>query len=312
MVLVSVVVPTYRRPALLRQALDGLAAQTHDELEVLVCDNDADEAVGALVGEYGPRFSWHPRTVNLGMLRSVTAGVLASRGAYVTLHDDDDVLDPRAVELLLAPLLAAPASSLSFGDAAYMDAEGGPLRPDRVPPDPRRGLQPGLQADPVGLVVRRAVSTFPTLFRRDAVDWPAVPDDVAMAYDVHMPLEAAHAGSFQYVARPLGRIRLHEGQNTSQHLLGQQQAALASLLLARERAGRREPAIERETRIKTLAVYRLLLDAGDVAGARAFARGVVTDRPGPLSFALALLDRLPSRARARVVATAERRRRARA
>lgn len=312
MALVSLVVTTYRRPGLLRQALDSLAAQTYEDLEVLVCDNDADPAVAELVRQYGPRFAWHPRPENLGLLANALLGFRSTTGSLVAKHDDDDVLHPRCVELLAAPLLADPSLSLAFGDSVRVDDSGRVLDRPAAGHNPRHGLSPGPQRDLAGLVVRRAVELCPTLLRRGAVDWSAVPPSVGTAYDVHVPLEAAARGGFWYVDQPLASIRMHAGQDTRQQLLQQQQGALAAMLLARGTLPPdQRPALEAGIRIKTLSVYRLLIEAGQRSEARELVSRTVSSRMGPVASGLLVVDHLPARLRTRVLGALERRRRAR-
>lgn len=75
---ISVIIPTFRRPHYLAQALASITAQRLPddvELEVLVCDNAADEETAALVrATDDPRIVHIPRPRNLGMMRNAVAG----------------------------------------------------------------------------------------------------------------------------------------------------------------------------------------------------------------------------------------------
>lgn len=306
--LVSVIVPTYRRLHLLPDALDSLAAQTHRDLEVLVCDNDADPAVAGLVAEYGERFRWYPRPTNVGIVPNIAQGFTAARGEFVAELNDDDVLHPTCLERLVAPLERDPTLALAFADYRHMDLTGTPLA---ARPSPYRGLVEGRQAEPVRLVVSRAVGLCPVVLRHGLLDWAAIPASVASAVDVHVPLEAAARGGFWYVDEPLATIRVHEGQDTANNLLAQQRGTLAALKLARERLPVDQHAVlDAGIRVKTMAVYRLALEAGLLEECRTLAGAAVADRLGPQFVALAALDRLPLPLRLRLVHASERCRRA--
>src|SRR5438105_3287010 len=65
----SIVIPTYRRPGLLRRAVRSALAQTHSDLEVWVYDNasgDETEAVVAELAAVDARLHYHRHQHNLG------------------------------------------------------------------------------------------------------------------------------------------------------------------------------------------------------------------------------------------------------
>lgn len=98
-VLVSVVVPTYRRPALLKRCLDALLAQTlHPSLyEIVVADDAPEEAVRELVELERTRARCALRYVAVhdtqGAAGARNAGWHAARGEIVAFTDDDTVPD---------------------------------------------------------------------------------------------------------------------------------------------------------------------------------------------------------------------------
>jgi glycosyltransferase involved in cell wall biosynthesis len=106
---VSIVIPTYRRPALLAEAVASALGQTgfHD-YEVLVLDNDADaptpNSAEEMVARYGdPRLRYLRNAQNLGMTGNWNRGLEVARGAWMTLLHDDDLLCPAFLERM-APL----------------------------------------------------------------------------------------------------------------------------------------------------------------------------------------------------------------
>ncbi len=105
--LVSVIIPTYRRPREVRVAAESALAQTWTNLEVLVVsdgpDADTREAMRGLDGRL--RYLELPRNVGPAEARNV--GVAASGGEWITFLDDDDLMLPRKVEVEMR--LADPA-----------------------------------------------------------------------------------------------------------------------------------------------------------------------------------------------------------
>ena len=121
---VSIVVPAYRSASYLDGCLQSLEGQTHPDLEIIVVDDASPDKTAETVLRHAER---DRRVVplllerNLGTLGARKAGVLASTGDYVMLVDQDDELEPRAVELLVAYAAAHSADIYHF--AARVVAE---------------------------------------------------------------------------------------------------------------------------------------------------------------------------------------------
>jgi glycosyltransferase involved in cell wall biosynthesis len=92
--LVSVVVVTRDRPALLAQTLEALAKQTWDVREVIVVDNG-----GGLEDPDGARLV---PAVGMSLGAARQAGVEAARGAIIAFTDDDCLPDPAWIEEMVA------------------------------------------------------------------------------------------------------------------------------------------------------------------------------------------------------------------
>ncbi len=93
--LISVVVCTYNRAALLAQALDTLCAQTLDPAlyEVLVIDNNSTDDTRATVERFAPRVR-HVIETSQGLSHARNRGWREARGMYVAYTDDDCKLPP--------------------------------------------------------------------------------------------------------------------------------------------------------------------------------------------------------------------------
>lgn len=100
--LVSIVIPSFNRPELLRRALESLAAQLYHPLEAVVV-NDAGCAVEPVVDEFRDRLSLqlieHDRNRYLAAARN--SGIKAARGEYIGYLDDDDRLYPHHIGHLM-------------------------------------------------------------------------------------------------------------------------------------------------------------------------------------------------------------------
>lgn len=95
--LVSIVIPTYNRCALLRSTVDSVLAQTYPNIEVIVVDDGSTDDTPAMLAGYGDRLTVL-RQENRGGTAARNAGIAASRGAFVSVLDHDDLLLPEKVE----------------------------------------------------------------------------------------------------------------------------------------------------------------------------------------------------------------------
>jgi len=88
----SVVIPTYNRADLLRQALDSVSRQECRDFEVIVVDDGSTEDLSSLAAEYEQtRFL---RQANAGPSAARNNGLKAAAGEYVAFLDSDDVWFP--------------------------------------------------------------------------------------------------------------------------------------------------------------------------------------------------------------------------
>lgn len=93
---VSVVLPTFRRPDLVRSAVRDALSQTLLDIEVLVVvDGLDDETVRVLSGIDDPRLRVLVPPRNLGNAGARNHGLDAARGAWVAFLDDDDAWAPQ-------------------------------------------------------------------------------------------------------------------------------------------------------------------------------------------------------------------------
>lgn len=91
----TVLIPTYRRPDLLREAIASVLAQTFDDFEVLVVDDaSGDETPEVVDAVQDPRVRYVCRDRNGGAGATRNTGFEHARGDLVALLDDDDVYLP--------------------------------------------------------------------------------------------------------------------------------------------------------------------------------------------------------------------------
>ncbi len=95
---VSVIIPTYRRPEQVRAAAESALAQTWAELEVLIIADGPDPQTRAAVQGLDPRLRYLELPENAGPAAARNAGVRASHGQWLAFLDDDDLMLPGRIE----------------------------------------------------------------------------------------------------------------------------------------------------------------------------------------------------------------------
>lgn len=92
---ISLVVPTYNRPALLSRAISSVLRQSEADFEVVVVNDAGNKEAGDVVSGFrDARVEYVERSVNGGLAAARNTGIKAAKGQYVTLLDDDDELLP--------------------------------------------------------------------------------------------------------------------------------------------------------------------------------------------------------------------------
>jgi glycosyltransferase involved in cell wall biosynthesis len=119
--LVSVIVPTLNRPAMLRDALASIAAQTYSPIEIIVV-NDAGGDVEGVVSLFGlkQRIVYLKHAINKGLSAARNTGLKAASGDYIAYLDDDDVYYPDHIDTLVSFLLASDFK-VAYTDAYQAD-----------------------------------------------------------------------------------------------------------------------------------------------------------------------------------------------
>ncbi len=220
--LVTVIVTVYKRTRYLKEALDSIVAQTCADFEVIVTDDSNLSAIRDICAEYAQdgRVRYRANLENQGAPLNVAAAMKEAVGEYVTIFNDDDVMEPDMLEKLLPPLVADPGINVAFGDHWMTDPAGEILRDVSEKNSVLTGrhhLAAGRVENPLSFVLAGGVPfVMGTLFRRSAYrdDWLA--RGVAGSYDLWLAIRFALLdGSLSYVDFQASKHRLHEASETS-------------------------------------------------------------------------------------------------
>jgi glycosyltransferase involved in cell wall biosynthesis len=128
---ISIIIPTYRRPALLKRALKSALKQTYSNFKVQIYDNASGDATPEVAAEFmkcDPRIFYHCHSENIGMLGNYQHAFNKVDTAFFTFLSDDDIIFPWYLDTVLEgfkhyPDIAFSASSaLIISDDAQVQA----------------------------------------------------------------------------------------------------------------------------------------------------------------------------------------------
>ncbi len=154
--LVSLIICCHNRAELLPRTMESAFTQSYRPTEIIVLDDGSEDGTAQLMASYGDRIRYH-RHQNQGIAAARSNACRMARGEYIAFLDDDDLIPPGRIGLLLEALQEHPQAVFAVGDLAVIDEQGNPTG--------RRWLPEG------------ALGRSRTLFERgdEAVLWPHVP-----------------------------------------------------------------------------------------------------------------------------------------
>jgi glycosyltransferase involved in cell wall biosynthesis len=214
--LVSVVMPTYKRQAYLRTALESAVHQTYQNLEILIGDNENSSVTAELVASLNdPRITYLGREDNLGMIGNNLDLFQRATGKYVVNLHDDDAWREDFLEKMVAVLEAHDSVNIAFSDYFVIDAKGEidfKLTEQTMHDHKRDVLKPGLHQDAlrIALVERAVPTTLCGLMRREGLNLEGFPVEVGNVYDLWLCYLALAGGAgVYYLPERLAFRRVH-------------------------------------------------------------------------------------------------------
>lgn len=98
--LVSFVIPTHNRAAVLPLCLDSVLNQSYPNIEVIVVNDHSTDETGTILEDYALRFE-NLRCLNnegIGGNAARNLGIMSASGVYIAFMDDDDICEPFRIE----------------------------------------------------------------------------------------------------------------------------------------------------------------------------------------------------------------------
>ena len=129
---ITVLIGAFDNESTLPRAIESILSQTVEDLELIVIDDgsrDKSEAVARAAAARDSRVRVLRMESNVGISRSLNAGLDAARAAVVAIQDADDYSGPSRLERQLATLEADPAIAVVGCRMQEVDEAGRQLAP---------------------------------------------------------------------------------------------------------------------------------------------------------------------------------------
>lgn len=120
--LVSIVICCHNRRAYLSETLASVFEQTYRPVEIIVMDDGSTDGTDVLVQSFGDRVRYY-RQESQGIAVARTNASRLATGEYIAYQDDDDLMPPDRIAVLLDALEAVPGAAFATGDFALIDAD---------------------------------------------------------------------------------------------------------------------------------------------------------------------------------------------
>jgi len=213
--LVSTIIPTYNRAALLVRALDSVAAQGYRPIEVVIIDDGSTDNTVEVVQSRRPFLESRGINVifhqqqNLKAPKARNVGMQLARGSLIAFLDSDDLWLPTFLETVVRLLDTYPQCGMGFSGILGIDDDDVVFaeRKMYIEPDPEEGVL----TNPFNRIMRyMPTQTSGVIVRKSVID--VVGDfDLALPVVEDWDLWYRIAKKFDlcYTTRPLACNRSH-------------------------------------------------------------------------------------------------------
>ena len=215
--LVTVCIPTFNRPDMLRQSLQSVLWQSYPEFEVIISDNASTTDTESVVAEFGdPRIHLDRLPQSIGQFRNMSRALHVGRGTYRMMLPDDDLMLPGNLERKVAFFEAHPEVGLVHSTFRYVGSDGLPFGPvtkwTHLSADT---VQPGREFIGQSLA-QGGITCVSSVMLRSALVADEAFDEADGPYcDNALWLRVALRSDVGFLAEPLAGYRVHVGSASS-------------------------------------------------------------------------------------------------
>ncbi len=117
---VSVIIPTYNRLSMVKEAIDSVLKQDFEDFELIVVDDASTDGTVEEIKRYGGRVRLLQHFENRGVSAARNKGILHARGKYIAFLDSDDLWVKGKLKIQVAFLDENPQYPLCYTDEIWI------------------------------------------------------------------------------------------------------------------------------------------------------------------------------------------------
>ncbi len=227
---VSIVMTAHNRERYIGKAIESVLAQTYTDFDLLIWDDGSTDRTFAIASDYARQDNRIRLAAygHRGSAKALKEAVADTFGQYLCWVDNDDMLEPTALEETVAVLDSDPSIGVVYTDYRVIDADDavkGYGRRCRIPYSKDR-----LLLDFMTFHFR--------LMRRCVYDQVGgIDDTLGPAEDYDLCLKLSEITEFKHLAKPLYRYRIHGRNLSQQQRIKQIECSKTAVAKALERRG---------------------------------------------------------------------------
>lgn len=213
--LITTIIPTFRRPRLLRRAIKSVLNQTYKHFQVCVYDNASGDETASIVEELvkeDSRVKYHCHSKNIGAIKNFIYGMEHVESPFFTLLSDDDFLLPYFFELGMNALEETREAIFFAGATVRADFQG------NIWDVPLNSWRDGVYNPPEGFIEmlkKGHPECTGIIFKREVLSRVGIDTMTGMASDVDFELRIAATHAIVVSKMPCAIFFSHPSSATS-------------------------------------------------------------------------------------------------
>jgi len=227
---ITTIITTYRRPHLLKKAIESVLSQTYPDFQVCICDNASNDETSEIAKDFikiDKRVKYFCHEANIGMLANYQFGLSLINTEFFSFLSDDDVLLPHFYETALQEFKKYPEAGLVAGSTIIRTEKGEIIR---VPLSSWK--REGKFDPPEGVLEMVGKYPVPTsvLFRKKATESIVIDSENPTFWDCDYLLKIASSFPIVISKKPCALFRVHPSSYSNRQQLTVQEDAFFKLI----------------------------------------------------------------------------------
>jgi glycosyltransferase involved in cell wall biosynthesis len=125
MPILSIIIPTFNRAALLELAIESILRQEFSDFEIVISDNASTDNTKDIVEQFiDPRIKYYRNVENLGVLLNHNLALEKCQGEFIHIFSDDDIMLPNCISMKMNILNQFPNVNVVHSDIVIIDDDG--------------------------------------------------------------------------------------------------------------------------------------------------------------------------------------------